>query len=395
MQRKGVDYMDYKGKRILILDGYGRQIPSILKQFHELGLIITTVNDSKLDVGYSSRYPKKKILAKGIKHDSVLLRQVIDREIFSGNYDIVFPVIEKSTDIISSYVEQGKLNDVKVLCAPRSAFLKAYDKQETMRICMENGIPCPITKMDSESLEEYLSKVDFPLACKPRRGSGGAGFKKVNNLEELQKYIDDGTICIEEYVIQEYIPQTEHMNNCYVMLDDNQNPIYSVAIETCRWYPIDGGPGCYGRTIDKPIINDSAIRLLQAMKWAGFGQVSFMVDPRDGLPKVSEINGRISAGIKMMDLVGCTPMKHLLDRAYGEPLEPIKHKIPVGQGLRYFHTDILWFLKSPDRFKAKPSWFDFRHSKDYIFSWADPIPFFTYTIEHMLTYKSDMAKRKH
>lgn len=387
--------MDYKGKTIIILDGYGRQIPSILEQFYRMGLIITTVNDSKLDVGYTSRYPKKRILVPGIRNDIELLKRVIDQEVFSGKYDIVFPVIEKSTDIISKYVEEGKLSNVKVLCAPREAFIKAYDKQETMRICMENDIPCPITKLDSEDISEYLKKVSFPLACKPRKGSGGAGFKKVNSREELDQYISDGVIIPEEYVIQEYIPQTEHMNNCYVMLDNDHRPVYSVAIETCRWYPVDGGPGCYGRTIDKPILNENAIRLLQKMEWSGFGQVSFMVDPRDGLPKVSEINGRISAGIKMMDLVGCTPMKYLLDRAYGVELKPINHTIPLGQGLRYFHTDILWFLKSPNRFRSEPSWFDFRHSKDYIFSWKDPIPFFSYTIEHIRTYKSDMEKRKH
>lgn len=386
---------DYKGKRILIIDGYGRQIPSILKQFHEMGLHITTINDSKLDVGYTSRYPNKKIVIPGIRNDYHLLKQVIDKEAFSDDYDIIFPVIEKSTDIVSKYVEEGKLSDKKILCAPRQAFLLAYDKQETMRICMENGIPCPITKMADETLESFLSKVKFPLACKPRKGSGGVGFKKVNSLAELQKYIADGTIRVEDYVIQEYIPQTEHMNNCYVMLDDAHNPVYSVAIETCRWYPVDGGPGCFGRTIDKPSINENAIKLLQAMKWSGFGQVSFMVDPRDGQAKVSEINGRISAGIKMMDLVGCTPMKFLLDKAYGAEMKPVSHKIPAGQGLRYFHTDLLWFLKSPDRFRADPSWFDFRHSKDYIFSLKDPIPFFSYAIEHLLTYKTEMEKRKH
>ena len=387
--------MDFKGKKVLLLDGFGRQIASILTQLKRLGCVVTTMNASKLDIGYSSRYPKKRIVVKGIRTDSDVYREAIRKALSNEKYDIVFPVIERSTDIIHELNENGELGDLKFVAAPKEAFQKAYDKQQTMTICMESGIPCPITKLDNETLEEYLSKVDFPLACKPRKGSGGAGFKKVNSMEELQKYIDDGTICIEEYVIQEYIPQTEHMNNCYVMLDDNQNPIYSVALETCRWYPVDGGPGCYGRTIDKPIINESAIKLLQEMKWSGFGQVSFMVDPRDGVPKVSEINGRISAGVKMMDLVGCTPIKYMLERAYGEPLEPIKHKIPVGQGLRYFHTDILWFLKSPKRFKSDPSWFNFRRSKDYVFSWADPIPFFTYTIEHMLTYKKDMAKRKH
>ena len=120
-----------------------------------------------------------------------------------------------------------------------------------------------------------------------------------------------------------------------------------------------------------------------------------MMDSRDKTAKVTEINGRISAGIKMMEYAGCTPVKYMLDKAYGEKLVPMTKPIREGLGLRYFHTDIMWLIKSPNRFSAKPNWFDFRRSRDYIFSWADPIPFFSYAIEHMMTYKKDMSKRKH
>ena len=57
--------MDYKGKRVLVLDGFGRQQASILRQLHDLKCIITTVNDSKLDVGYASHYPHHRIVEKG------------------------------------------------------------------------------------------------------------------------------------------------------------------------------------------------------------------------------------------------------------------------------------------------------------------------------------------
>ena len=74
---------------------------------------------------------------------------------------------------------------------------------------------------------------------------------------------------------------------------------------------------------------------------------------------------------------------------------PKSDKIEEGLGLRYFHTDILWLLKTPNRFSATPNWFDFRKNVDYIFSWSDPIPFFSYAIGHDKTYTKDMAKRKH
>ena len=314
--------LDYKGKKVLLLDGYGRQIPSLLRQLHQLGCIVTTVNHSKLDVGYTSRYADKRIVAKGIRDDRALLKKVIDEAIASGKFDIIFPVLEPSTDIVSQYVEDGTLGNIKALCAPREAFLKAYDKQQTMKVCMENGIPCPITKLDDETLEEYLKKVDFPLAAKPRKGSGGAGFKRINNREELDNYLADGTIKVEEYVIQEFIPQDAYMCNCYVMMDDEHTPMYSVAIQTYRWFPIDGGPGCFALTVDQPFVTGNAIKLFRNLGWSGFGQVSFMMDSRDHMPKITEINGRISAGIKIVEYAGCTPVKYLLDRAYGKKMYP-------------------------------------------------------------------------
>lgn len=387
--------MDFKGIRVLLLDGFGRQIPSILHQLHGLGCVVTTVNESKLDVGYTSRYPKKRVVQKGIREDKAVYREIIEKELSSGKYDVVFPMLEKSTDILHELASEGKIDNVKVIAAPPEAFQKAYDKQETMRICMENGIPCPATKMDYESMDEYLSRVNFPLACKPRKGSGSAGFKKVSSREELEGYINDGTIKVEEYVIQEYIEDIKYMVNCYVMMDNEHKPVFKVVVKTYRWYPINGGPGCFARTVDEPEVAESAAKLLSKMEWSGMAQVSFMFDGRDGVPKVGEINGRISAGIKICEYAGCTPVKYMLQRAYGEKIVPVDKPVPAGLGLRYFHTDVLWLLKNPKRFSAEPSWFSFGKNIDYIFSWGDPVPFFSYAIEHVLTYKKDMKKREH
>lgn len=387
--------MDYKGIRVLVLDGYGRQIPSILHQLHQLGCVITTVNESRLDVGYASRYPQKRLIQKGIREDDTVYKGLIERELLTGKYDVVFPMLERATEILHNLQIEGKCNGIRIIAAPYEAFKKAYDKQETMRICTENGIPCPVTKMDYETMDEYLLRATFPLACKPRKGSGSAGFKRVNNQEELEKYIAEGTIKVDDYVIQEYIEDIKYMVNCYVMMDDNHKPMFSVVVRTYRWYPINGGPGCFSRTVHDPEAAEAAVRLLTKMGWAGMAQVSCMYDGKSGIPKVGEINGRISAGIKTSEYAGCTPVKYMLDRAYGQPMKPIEMDIPEGLGLRYFHTDIMWLLKNPNRFKTKPSWFNFKKSKDYIFSWSDPVPFFSYAIEHIVTYRKDMKKREH
>lgn len=384
----------YSGKKVLLLDGYGRQIPSILHQLRQLGCAVTTICESKLDVGYTSRYPSKRIVVHGIRENEKIYRDAIEQEL-KNRYDILFPILERATEICTDGMIQKAYPELKIVAAPREAFLKAYDKQQTMELCMENNIPCPITKMAEETLDEYLTKVTFPICAKPRKGSGGVGFKRIFTRKELERYIDEGIISIEEYVIQELIPKGGFQYGGYVMMDNNHIPQSTLVVESCRWFPIDGGPGCYIRTINHKNMIDSTNLLFEKMKWKGFGHVGFIMDPRDNTPKVMEINGRIPASIKICEWAGTEPVRHMLDLAYGKSFEKMVKAIPENLALRYFHADLMWFIKNPDRWKAKPNWFDFRKSRDYIFSWSDPLPFFSYAIGHIVTYKKDMMRRKH
>ena len=88
----------YKGKKVLLLDGYGRQIPSLLHQLHELGCKVTTMCESRLDVGFTSRYPSRRIVVHGIREDVDIYRQAIEKELENG-YDVLFPILEKTDEI--------------------------------------------------------------------------------------------------------------------------------------------------------------------------------------------------------------------------------------------------------------------------------------------------------
>ena len=114
-----------------------------------------------------------------------------------------------------------------------------------MKICQENGISCPLTKMDDETLEEYLSKVDFPLALKPRQGRGSVGFKKVKSCDELYSLISEGVIKVEEYVIQEFVEEAETHRVSYTFIDDEGMYLYDyyqMMINTMKY------DGSFGKT---------------------------------------------------------------------------------------------------------------------------------------------------
>ena len=385
--------MDFKGLKVLLLDGFGRQIPGMLRQLHEIGCEVTTLNSSRLDPGYASRYPKHKIVIKGLKDDSEILEEAVEAEITSGKYDVVIPITDKSTDYVTKNEERfGSF--VKIAAAPYSAFIKAYDKEETLRVCQEIGVPCPLTRMDDETVEEYVAKAKFPLALKPRKGTGSIGFRKVDTPEELFELISSGAVIPEQYVIQEFIPQDDIQYVVYMFVDRNGETKSSLSVAKRRWFPVDGGSMCLGQAVDRPDLVEYSKKLLNGVNWTGYCQVGYINDPRDNVPKILEINGRIPASVKICHLCGANIAQQLIEFAYGEEVTPFTTDIRNGIKLRYFQTDFLWFLKSKNRFKSKPSWFNPLNTKDYIFSWRDPWPFFAYSLRGLFSYKKEMKKRK-
>ena len=135
------------------------------------------------------------------------------------------------------------------------------------------------------------------------------------------------------------------------------------------------------------------VKLLQAIGWRGYGDVDLIEDPRDGVAKVMEINPRITASVKVCFAAGVDFARQIVELGMGYPVTEYPD-YQDGVRLRYMHTDVLWFIQSPNRFKAKPGWFDFRHTTDQIFNPRDPLPWFTYTVQGLRKRKTEMAKRK-
>lgn len=382
--------MDYQGKKVLVLDGYGRQIPTVLQQLHDEGCVITTLNCSKYDCGYTSKYAAGKLVHPEARHDQKKLKEVLDREILSGKYDYVFPMLEPATEVLLANREAYDKHTT-IMCAPFESFIQACDKQKTMTACMKNGIPCPVTKTDDESLDEFVRKVGFPIVIKPRKGSGSMGLHILKNREELDKILK--TTKLENNVLQEFVPQTGRQYLAYLIYDRQHHCRAQIIAEKVRWYPLDGGTASFMQSVDRPDITKSSVALLNSINWVGVAHIDLIEDPRNGIVKVMEINGRMPASIKIFAPAKVPFVRQLLDCYSGRPVEDYRANEKEGYRIRYLQTDFLWLLKSPNRFKSKPSWFNFTRAQDMIFSWKDPMPFFSYSISHIRTYKEDMAKR--
>ena len=384
--------MDFKGIRVLVLEGYARQSLPLIRAFNKLGCEVTALCSSKLDVAYVSRYTTKKILGVCDRENVEGTTEQVRELLKTGNYDVVVPTVDFSASLLSNNKQEFS-KYAKVVSNDAEVYDIAGDKQKTMAVCMEHGIPCPMTILDAETIDDVVnSDIQYPIVMKPRVGYGAIGFKKLNDKEELVKTFSETKEPVEYYVFQEFIPQTDLQYECAMFIDNNNEVKTSLVFSKNRWFPVNGGSSTLNITVDRPDIVESCTKLLQKINWRGAADIDLIHDPRDGVAKIMEINPRVSGSVKICFVSGVDQARQMLELVYGEEVTKYD-KYKIGQRLRCSQTDFLWFLKSPNRFKSKPSWFSPFKTKDHTFSWSDPLPWFAFSIKGMVNLKGEMKKR--
>lgn len=387
------DPADLRGVRVLLLEGFARQNMALMPALKALGCHLTTYNASKLDVGYASKYPDVKLVKFWDRDDAEASFAALMDVLREGHYDVVIPMTDFSAALLSGHIDEVRALTYPAVNPPE-AFDRAADKQRTMRACEEAGVPCPHTLYDMATADDILAAgMPFPFIIKPRVGYGSIGFHVIRDEAQLREVFPTAVERFGGMVVQDYIPQTGTQYKCEVFLDENGEAKSACVFDKTRWYPVDGGSTCCSTSVKRPDIAADSVRLLRHIGWRGYGDVDLIEDPRDGVCRVMEINPRITASVKVCFAAGVDFARQVVELGMGLPVTEYAD-YREGIRLRYMHTDLLWFLQSPNRFHAKPSWFDFRRTTDQIFNPRDPWPWFTYTIQGFRKRKAEMEKRK-
>lgn len=384
-----------KGLTVLLPEASSRQVLPMAKALEELGCRVITVQEHRADLGNKTKYANVKYVVHGVDTEREIAKNFYRELINKETIDIVIPLsdfsagifAEMKRDIESTHNTHIATNDYEV-------FMKAYDKLNTMKICMDINVPCPYTLDAVATIDDVPAEVKYPLLLKPRSSCGSIGIHIAQNRDELAKYIDKvHSEQLGDVLVQEFIPQSGRQFNAHFVMDEKHTVKSALLAEKCRWFPIDGGASTLCRTVHNPKVLESCEQLLKAIGWIGYCDLDLMEDPRDGSIKIIEINARISANVKLCFAAGINIAKQLLQLYTREPVDTVlDYKEDVR--LRCIHTDLLWFIKSPRRLKSDPSWFSMKRTTDQIWMWSDIIPFFSFSFQAIGRYKKEMEKRE-
>ena len=139
-----------------------------------------------------------------------------------------------------------------------------------------------------------------------------------------------------------------------------------------------------------------AVALLNALDWFGVAMVEFKLDPRDGIPKLMEVNPRFWGSLALSIEAGVNFPYLLYRMSLGERFKPV-HDYEIGKRVRWLLPgDILHFIHNPRRLSILPEFLDFwdPNTAYDIISLKDPLP----ALGRMLTlltllYDPDMKWR--
>ena len=384
--------MEFKGIKVLVMEG-GKQSLAMIRGLKELGCLVTVVCSTKLDACYNSNKPDEKILMPSFEWGGQEMFDFYVSLIKDGAYEVMMPIGEYCTSFAIKHDDEFK-KYVKLACAPKEAYMKVFNKQVTFDHAMRLGIPCPYTRVSDQSVDDYLQKAHFPLIIKPRQGVGSIGFHKFKTEEELREKLQDPSFNIDDYVLQEFV-EFEHRIGALAFFDSHGNVCTNYATDVLRWFPLDAGSAIMVKTANAPEILEQNNRLLKDLQWQGYSAACYMIEKNTGEPKLLEINGRIPATVKLAFLCGYNIARQMLELCYGEEVTQYPPNQDYEKYVRHFDTEIAWFLKSPDRFRAKPSWFSWKNTWDVLYSKDDPKQFWSNLWQNIKLYRVKMKRKQH
>lgn len=372
--------------RVFVTDAQQRKAVPIVRSLGRQGIDVVAGDSTRWSMAFLSKYCVQGVVYPSPIETPHRFVEWLIEHLKRHRYDALFPIDERTMGPVTRHREELE-RYTAVPVVDHATYLKARDKAETIRAAMDLGIPCPQTHFIS-SLNEVkglAERVKPPLVIKPRCSQGSRGIVYVRPPDDVYFHYRRVHAQHPFPLIQEFIPSGGDALGVEVLLSRDSEPRAAFAHRRLREYPISGGPSTLREGIRAPELVEMSLELLRALGWFGVAMVEFKVDPRDGTPKLMEINPKFWGSIQLPIASGVN-FPYLLYRLATEgDIEP-GDGYSAGVRCRWLLPgDILNFLSNPDRFRLRPSFFQFRRPDLHydILSRDDPGPVFGMFVSYL------------
>ncbi len=248
--------------------------------------------------------------------------------------DAIVPGIGGQTglNLAMQLEKKGVLKEcrVELLGTSSESIEKAEDRELFKELCQSIGEPT-IPSQITYSLEEARAaarEIGYPVVLRPAFTLGGTGGGFANNEEELQDIGNNAFKLspVHQVLVEKSVKGYKEIE-FEVMRDSNDHAITICGMENVDPVGVHTGDSIVVAPImslndhDLKMLNDSAIKIIRALKIEGGCNVQFALNPHSSEYYLIEVNPRVSRS------------SALASKASGYPIARVTAKIAVGMAL--------------------------------------------------------------
>lgn len=374
-------------ERVLLTDGGSKSTLTAVRSLAQRGIEVHVAAETSLAIALWSRWTRRRHRVPSPRTDPRGFSEAIARLQRREGFTAVIPVSDYDIAALMAHPEPWREAGVRMALPPEAAFAEARDKRRMMRCAMRAGVPCPETWFpDEEPIERIRDRARYPLLIKPDLSDGARGITLVEHPEALEATYAQVVERWGPSHLQEFIPEGGDQLKSDILVGAGGEILGLFVCRKIRYYPVKGGSSTLIVSEHHAQIERDVPKLVRALGWYGFADFDFIVDPRDGVAKLMECNPRFPESLRVNVFAGADYPWALYQLASTGRADPIM-EFTEGRYARFLVGDLMWFLHSEDRWRARPSWFWFvgRDLTYYIERLDDPGPTICYMIEALRT----------
>jgi len=362
---------------VLVTDGHWRKTLALVRSLGRKGIDVTVGERTLLNTSFFSKYCSRRIVYPSPRRYPDQFIDFITKEIKVNHYQCLYPMEEETLLLLAQH--RSEISRYTYLLTPDSQKIEfVRDKGNLLRFAEANGIPTPKTFYEppTSTLPPWGGGEGEGYVIKPRISSGSFGIAYVRKREDLIPLYKKVHAQYPFPLVQEWIPDGGGTFGFSALFDDGSNAKAAFIHKKLRMYPIQGGPSTLREGVEHPQIMELGLSLLKSLNWTGVAMAEFKVDPRDGIPKLMEVNPRFWGSLHLAIVSGVDFPYLILKMARGDQFDPVL-SYTMGKRCRWLLLgDILHFLSNPNRFHLDPSFFHFfdPDTSYDIISEEDPLP---------------------
>lgn len=380
---------------VLVTDARRGSAITIIRSLSKKGWTVVAADSTSHSLGFRSRHARHRFVYPSPTTEPEAYVTAMCEAVSRYSVDLLIPITD-ATILPLARARIRFAGRCQLAIAGDKALQAVTDKQATLDLCEELGIPVPRTYVaySVEEVQEAAHLLPWPIVLKAQRSrrmvqgvgvqsTGPVGY--ANSVKELRdqasRLIEHGPI-----LLQGYQPGS---GQGVEMLAYEGRPLAVFQHRRLAEVPITGGASAWRESVPlDPALVDYSRRLVEALHWTGLIMVEFKVGETDAV--LMEVNGRVWGSLPLAVHSGMDFPARLAELYLNGSPPPEAPATDYQIGVRASNLELMavWFaqvarkrrrypfLPQPgrrDALRALLGMFSRRQKFD-VQSWSDPLP---------------------